>query len=309
MKVLILKPRLDVMFKKSIITSARGHVQPIRMHWERIVDKIQHKHRQDDVYVYEAPLWQFSPELVDSFGADIAYIPHKEQHNFGCKTNAMFYMQTVFPWRFYVDSKGFAGGSTLYGMSPDQGNADSGAFEKLREYVLSGKSKFDQPTLGALDTKSLGEYILFPCQIPHDETIKYHSDVTVEQALDETCRVTESLGIKLVVKGHPVNPSSMHSLKQIANQYKHTVWYDTVHIHDLISNAKVVVVVNSGCGMESLLHKKPVITYGRAEYDCVTMKCILNNNLRELLSTPVFNEFQVKKFFDKWCSLTCDTTN
>lgn len=313
MKVLILKPRLDVMFKKSIITKHHAPIPPVRVHWNTFVNRIYCNSVREfppgtDFYIHEAPLWQFTPQLVDAFNADLALIPHKERRSFECKTNALYYMQTVFPWRFYVDPMGFAGGSTLYRMDISDGDENGPWFDALRnELITTGKSKFDQPAQGSIDISSLGEYVLFPCQIPHDETIKYHSNVTVEEALTETCQVTAELGLKLVVKGHPVNPNSMASLLSIVKQYPHVVWLDNVNIHDVISHAKVVVVVNSGTGMEALLHKKPVITYGRAEYNCVTMKAILNNNLRGLLIEPVYDEKQVKKFFDKWCKSTYDT--
>lgn len=41
-------------------------------------------------------------------------------------------------------------------------------------------------------------------------------------------------------------------------------------IHDLIENAAGVVTVNSGVGFESLLHEKPVITFGKTDYHWVT---------------------------------------
>lgn len=307
-KVLILKPRMDVMFKQSMITSVRTPIPPIRLHWLNFISNCEkgHKRRGDDVAVIELPLWQFKPKMVEEIKPDIVYVPHKESHNFPIKNcEVRYFMQTVFPWRFYVDSKGFAGGSTLYPMNIDDGNEHGPWFEKLRTYALSGKSKFDQPKSGWTSNEP---YVLFPCQIPHDETIKHHSNVTVEQALEKTCEVTKELGIKLIVKGHPINPGSMENLKNIATKYGHTEWIDNVSIHDLLKFSKLVVVVNSGTGMEALLHNKPVVTFGRCEYDVVTMKAdLISEGLKDYIMNPLFDEVKVKKFFDKWCSLTYDS--
>ena len=111
----------------------------------------------------------------------------------------------------------------------------------------------------------------------------------------------------MVLKGHPVNPGSMVQLKQIADKYAHTIWLDDVSIHQLIPDARAVVVVNSGTGLESLLHQKPVITFGRADYDVVTNK-VEGGNLRELLEKPKFNQEAVKKFIDRWYDSCYNTT-
>ena len=42
-------------------------------------------------------------------------------------------------------------------------------------------------------------------------------------------------------------------------------WSD-LSIHDLIAAAEIVVTVNSGVGMETVLHQKPVYAFGRANY-------------------------------------------
>ena len=289
----------------------RGPIPSIRVHWANFVTRIktEHTYKGDDVDVLELPLWQFTPELVESYEPkpDLVYVPHKEKRNFDIRgIDTLYYMQTVFPWRFYVDSLGFAGGSSMYPFDITDGNSMGSAFDELRAYALAGGTKFDQPPIGQVQINS--EYVLFPCQLPHDETIKYHSAISSEQALEETCRVTENLGIPLVVKAHPINPASMESQRNITTKYKHAQWVENVSIHDLIPRARTVVVVNSGTGMESLLRVRPVVTFGRCEYDCVTMKADLSGNLEEHLSTPTVNLIGVKKFFDKWFKLTYDTT-
>ena len=315
MKVLILTPRLDVMFKRGPVPVERGPIAPIRVHWQRFAEGAakEHRKRGDKVHVLELPNWQFTPELVCKFKPDIAYIPHKESHSFPIpdieNIDVRYYMQTVFPWRFYVDPVGFAGGSSIDGETLiEMGEDSSSEFEKLRAYSQSGGTKFDQPDRQEIELPE--DYIFFPCQIPHDETIKYHSSVTVPQALLETIETARMMGVKLIVKGHPVNPGSMAPLKKIADEHSHVIWVDNVNIHDLIPNALSVVVVNSGTGMESLLQYKKVFTFGRAEYNCVANSVSDSiYNLYYLMQQAKVDEIRIRKFFDGWCRWTIDTTD
>lgn len=315
-KVLILKPRLDVMFKKGPVPMERGPIAPIRIHWKNFVELCYEEHRKrgDNVQILELPLWQFTPKIIEDINPNIVYIPHRESHSFSVSSpiEARYYMQTVFPWRFYVDSKGFAGGASFYPLKLFKTTDSTQWFDKLREYSLSGKSKFDQPQKGRALTDKVEPYIFFACQIPHDETIKHHSAVTVEQALEETLKASQKHKYNVIVKGHPVNPGSMENLKKISTKYTNSIWVDDVSIHDLIPKAKAVVVVNSGVGMESLLYLKPVITFGRAEYDVVTFSVDLNGKMYDLIKDVEHlkvNEEEIKEFFDIWCNLTYDTTN
>ena len=321
-KVLILKPRLDVMFKQGPVPQTRGSIDPIRTHWAKFVEgaRSEHECRGDEVSVVELPNWQFSPELVCRLKPDIAYIPHKESHSFPIpeieNIDVRYYMQTVFPWRFYVDPLGFAGGSS---MKPEtlveEGDLDN-SFADLRKYSLEGGTKFEQPQPRTLKLNQ--EFVFFPCQIPHDETIKYHSDVSVPVALEMTIDVCQELGLQVIVKGHPVNPGSMGPLQKITNRYDNAVWMQNINIYDILPKAKAVVMVNSGTGMESLLHHKPVIMFGRAEYSCVAHqirkdgqdgRILDREDLKDKILNGTFDLERVRKFYSGWCKWTIDTKN
>jgi len=312
-RVLILKPRLDVMFKQGPVPQTRGPIDPIRTHWENFIEgtRSEHERRGDSVYVLELPNWQFTPDLVCDLKPDIVYIPHKESHSFPIpeaeNIDVRYYMQTVFPWRFYVDPLGFAGGSSVDPESlVENGSLDS-SFADLRKYSLEGGTKFEQPQSRSL--KLDNEFVFFPCQIPHDETIKYHSDVTVPEALEMTIDVCRELGLQVIVKGHPVNPGSMEPLKKITSQSETAIWMENINIHDILPKAKAVVMVNSGTGMESLLHHRPVIMFGRAEYSCVAHQIRNRDDLRDKLLNGTFDLDRVRKFYSGWCKWTIDTKN
>ena len=308
MRVLILAPRLDCMFKEGPVPEVEGPPNdPIRVNWANLVKRHteDHEEKGDTVEILKKPLWQFTPEEFCALKPDLAYIPHKEAHSFPIpdieNIDVRYYHQTVFPWRFYIDKEGWAGGASVTGEDiMNMGTSSSYNYDQLRKYTLSGGTKFAQPT----ERKELPEYVpesyvLFPCQIPHDETIKYHSKVSVEQALGYTiyqCRQEKKF---LIVKGHPVNPGSMEPLRKICSQ-QGILYVDDMSIHQLLERAETVVCVNSGTGMESLLQRKNVITFGDCEYNIVTRR------IEDGLTAGPPNQSLVAKFFDGWCKWTYD---
>ena len=322
-KVLLLAPRLDCMFKKGPVPPEIGSIAPIRKHWRNFIERVisEYSNRTDVSFkVLELPLWQFTPELVNELKPDIVFVPHKEAHSFPVENcEVYYYMQTAFPWMFSVDRKGWGAGSSKYpfdckytGTAEDEYNG-ADIFNMLQNRMNDNQSKFEQPIYQSREKINLPDYYaFFPCQIPHDETIKFHSDVTVEEALERTCIATQEIGMNLVVKGHPVNPGSMQSLKEIAKKYLHVTWYDDVSIHQLIQTARCTVTVNSGVGFESLLHKIPVVTFGRSEYDCVTYKVNSNTDLGKTIkqaSHSVFNYEEVCDFYNSWWKYCYDSKN
>jgi hypothetical protein len=310
----MLAPRLDVNFKYNpAIQKIPKEVGPTpvgRQPWNDFINCVEKMYVQKgyEFEKVEMALWQFNTKMIKNYSADYVFIPHKEHHNLGVKEMIpQYYMQTTFPWIFTVDTKGWAGGASVYpydSLMPD--TTDSKVFNSLRDRALNNKSKFEQPDYKQVNLPD--DYVLFACQIPHDETIKYHSKVGVGKALIYTCEATKKLGIPLVVKGHPMNPDSMIGLKNSLKSYTHVTWLEKVSIHQLIEKSKCVVVVNSGVGMEALLHKKPVVTFGQAEYDCVTNHAT-KETIEQVLTNLVYDEDRVIRFFDGWYHWAYDTTD
>ena len=305
MKVLILKPRLDVMFKKGPVPKERGPIQPIREHWRDFVNCIadDHEKKGDNVKILELPNWQFAPSIVDHYQPDRVYIPHRQFHQFPVddKCDPRYYMQMVFPWLFQIDSTGWGPDASVYPIQPESGHPN--VYDELRKRQLKGQSKFDQPWT---DWWVKQNYLFFPCQIPHDETIKFHSDVSVADALRATIKVAKELNRELIIKGHPVNPGSMSELKEIGKEH---MWADNVNINDLIANADAVIMVNSGVGMEGILHGKRVACFGDADYDSVVCKVSPSSAVDKisslLESVPDIDNY--RNFINTYCAKLYDS--
>lgn len=117
--------------------------------------------------------------------------------------------------------------------------------------------------------------IFFPMQIPHDQSIRYFSDYPFDAVLGAVAAWAESKGVVLNIKPHPANLALTAGYRERFPESTWIRWRDE-SIHDLIDETQAVFTVNSGVGFEALLHGKPVVTFGRAEYDCVTVRAVPN---------------------------------
>lgn len=303
-KILLLAPRLDISFRdtNTPIPKDKGQVLPDKKLWsdflQRVIDEY-HSRSDIELTVLEMPLFKFRTLDYSKYDFDQLLVPHHEVSYFPkVSSSVYFYMQTTFPWIFSVDSKGWAAGASVYPYSNLYSNDSTNqVFDILRDRAKTNKSKFAQPEYSELNLPD--NYILFACQLPHDETIKYHSNIGVGKALTYSCEATKKLGIPLVVKGHPIRPDIMIGFRDQVAQYKHVTFIQNASIHQLIESSRAVITVNSGTGMEALLHHKPVINFGRAEYDCVTNHAN-KENILDVLKNLVYDQDSVNKFFDGW---------
>ncbi|MDY6920633.1 MAG: hypothetical protein SV765_10540 [Pseudomonadota bacterium] len=267
----ILAPRLDIPFKKAgLVQSDSKALTPLRRHWQNFVIGLYQQLEQP--LVIEMPRWTFNNSIQSMFPEGTVFlVPHVERQNWQGNDHTLYYMQTVFPWMFTVDEQGWGGGAAfLERFDPDQPYSDK-AFNDLQRYVNAGCSKFDQPQGKSMDP---GEpFIFVPLQIPHDETLLWHSSVSCEEFVEALCQWAEQGGHRpmIVFKGHPVNLASMASLKAIISRYTNVLYVTDVDIHAMIPQAEAVYVINSGVGQEAMLHDAKVVTFGQCEYQAATI--------------------------------------
>jgi hypothetical protein len=263
-ETVILKPRLDLPFKKFGLEVANKQLPEIRTHWNNVVTEFI----QGVTLIVEMPRWTFNNTIQNYFSDEcVTYAPHVEKHNFKGNDNTLYYMQTVFPWLFTVDPKGWAGGAEYVDtFKPNEIETCGTSFDKLAKYVKSGGSKFAQPK--TLKSGLPERFIFVPLQLPHDETIKWHSDVTVPEFVEKLCEWADSSEDNPMVlfKGHPVNLGVMEPLFNIIKQYKNVAYVNDISIQDAISAAEATYVINSGVGQEAMLLDASVVAFGRCDY-------------------------------------------
>ena len=333
MKVLILKPRLDLPFKKFSAAAADSNLPDIRTYWEKFVSSLvkAHKEKNDTTFVVEAPRWQITNQLVEKYKADVVYVPHTEENRFKGGSTCVYYMQSVFPDLFTIDRQGWGGGASFAEAPWPFVNEDFAitigeigkTFDQYKERILNNQSKFAQPDIADWTSEVGSDFIFVPLQLPHDETIKYHSDITVPEFVTKLCQWSVQTDIPIVFKGHPVNTESMKPLIKIITEYKRPLlhqarvqYVEDVSIHSIIPQAKAVYLINSGVGMEAMLHSKPIVSFGRSEYQSFVIEGHIDNldeiwKEVELKSQEVLNT-EYKIFFDWYVnrvSYHCDNIN
>ncbi len=286
--VLILSPRLDSSFKRNpLVTSdvrdgfKAAEVVELRRYWAEFAQGIGGavSRRGANTRTLTLDNWRFSADMINFLNPDLVIVPHRQSFQLdGIRAPAFYYMQIVFRWLFSLDAKGWGAGASEYPFGEyELGDPDSEVYDTYARHLLDNNdSKFPQPK--SLDVDDLkrsgaipdGPYIFFPCQIPHDEVVRFFFDqdeVSVVKALADWA---SAAGIQLVFKGHPANPTSMEPLR--AAGVGETVRWSDASIHDLIRHSAAVYTINSGAGVEVILHGKPLVTFGRAEYDIVSIR-------------------------------------
>ena len=329
----IYTPRLDVTFKKGPVPKARGPIPDIRLHWSAFTKTLAKTHlsNSDQVRILEMPLWQITEDVVasNSKSADKVYIPHKMKDNWFLDERVRYYMQMVIPNIFSIDKSGWCASADAFPIGPKPGQISYNIYPLLKDRIGNNLSKFSQPVTTELNLPD--KFVFFPCQIPHDETIRFHSDVSVESsllALLSSLKLNSNYSV--VIKGHPANTVAMEPLKNIYESFKsnsdsnlsnRVLWIDECSVHRLIEKSKAVFTVNSGVGLEALLHAKPVYTFGNADYAYASTKITFGGNLnnaaiavaRHLDKLETINQDQIhirsKEFIEAWYSSHFDYEN
>lgn len=272
-RIFIARPRLDCSFKPGPVPDIVGPPRNVILRkFGAFIDGIVAYHQEagDDLTVVCKPLWAFDFTEMEAVcrGYDRVYFPHKLKHQFPIGDVAVFYKNAPLADYFTVDANGW--GASLSFLPPPllAGPAANATFDRLRAKIANNESIFEQPEMKAPPVETA--YDLFICQVPHDETIRFHSDVSVERALSVVLDYARRTRRTVVVKGHPANPRSMTPLRDLTMECPMARWVEDISIHTCIAGTDRVFLVNSGSGMEALVHGKPVIRFGHAEYDSVT---------------------------------------
>lgn len=139
------------------------------------------------------------------------------------------------------------------------------------KYIKQNLSKYAQPKLLNVDLPK--KYVFFATQTIDDTVMRlsYFNPLgLIESIID---KFSKQKNLSLVIKRHPECKN-----KEMSKILNHTSKYNNIHIidasiHTLIKNAQAVYTVNSGVGFEALLHLKPVVLFGRSDYESACFTC------------------------------------
>lgn len=172
------------------------------------------------------------------------------------------------------DGDGFAGWATTAKDLPENRakieTVNKDKADKLweivyKEVVEGNQSKYAQPNKTNTNDLKKQKYIFLPLQVTGDlvAQLAYIKGIDVADYLCEKFRNSE---YKILIKRHPLctDEKVVEALDRLSEN-DHIIISDG-SVHELIKDASLVVTVNSGVGMESLLHLKKVLITGGADY-------------------------------------------
>lgn len=178
------------------------------------------------------------------------------------------------PGSTFFDPCGFNGDSSSYDPARWNRPLENEERRRIVKYVqnlVAGSSSLEaQPEKVGLDAvrRQLGiprdKKVLFvPLQRPSDTVISKLSEPVggFAKFLELVRETVERLDPdwEVVAKRHPLEADD-YALPGVT-------WGNECHIHDLLDLADAVLVINSGVGVLSLAHEKPVLVAGTAFYD------------------------------------------
>lgn len=248
-----------------------AHVQ-IRLIFERLLEELQIRGFRI------CPRHQLANGICDPMAEGNLVFSY---HTRGADAGHWHFKESHLPGFFHFDRFGYSGWSELAQFnrkeavalrhqlaSYDRRSVD-GYFGRLVDrFVRGGISKYDQPEAG-VDEIAGNPYVLIVLQ-KIDDTVARFASLSPYDFVPEICRHFAESGMHVVIKRHPFcqSPDILEMLERWRTA-------DHVHvlnasIHELLTGARCVFTVNSGVGFEALLHDKPVVTFGAADYNIAT---------------------------------------
>lgn len=215
----------------------------------------------------------FPPYPPDPTDVDFKIYAHKARRE--VPDAGLFYKEMHMRGLFTVDTEGWGADHSAVREPPRLDESDGAAAERFvghirEQFVSDGHSKHRQPELSPIP-EECKPYLLAPLQLPTDDTIAYHSPLSVAEFVHVLSDWAGRAGQKVVFKLHPgaEYPDIVAAVKARTSASPYVNCLDA-NIHSLIQGAEGVVVINSGTGFESLIHGKPVVTFGDCDYKSVT---------------------------------------
>jgi len=236
--------------------------------------------------------WRYC--LPKTPGRKISYHTHSDTNN----PNWLHIQESTFSGYCSVDTKGFAGyadiASNFEKIDTAIANVNKDDLEENyhylhNKYIKQNISKYKQDEI-KLEYK--GEYVFVALQVLTD-VVADLAHIDGISLVETVAKAYAGTGIKVFVKRHPYCNSI--SLQRMVEKLEEEglIEQTNASIHSIIENAKVVFTVNSGVGLESLMHLKPVVVSGGCDYSYATYKEV--QNTQELIEVIEKNEFSIDK--------------
>lgn len=188
------------------------------------------------------------------------------------------------------DSEGFSGWSSLcnLNMKKELLNTTNEQANRFYEdfalkYINNNFSKYKQKE-NDNSFKFPKSFVFFPLQIISDSVMElcYFNPL---ELIEELIQILHEKNIPLVIKRHPRCKDKNLELLLHSYDLKNMIILYDGSIHEALSKSKTVYTINSGVGFESLLHLKPIISFGKSDYMSMTKNV---KDLEEIKKEPYY---------------------
>jgi hypothetical protein len=224
-------------------------------------------------------------------------------HTIGNRSHWWHVKDAALPGYFSIDKTGYSGWSSLADLDelPDSAKVISDAEVEARwrqlqdQFVAARVSKYPQSEQSFLAPK--GRFIFLPLQVTTD-TVAQLAWISTFQLAQLLVKLAPNLGYELVIKRHPKCADPRIQSFITRHRGRPHIHFTDASIHEILPKAHAVVTVNSGVGLEALLHGKPVITTGKSEYGFVAHKARSAEELVQQLSKldEAMDQARIKRF-------------
>lgn len=184
--------------------------------------------------------------------------------------NHIHIQESTLAGRCSIDYKGYAGFSSLVDKSKywDYINDDPDKILSMEKtvdfYIENNISKYTQSKASSNFDLTM-DYVFIPMQVTTD-IVSSLAHINGISLLSIVADFYSGTGMKVLVKRHPYCKSmTMQNLISKLSDAGKIIVVDS-SVHELIKGAKAVITVNSGVGLEAILHGKKVIATGVSEY-------------------------------------------
>lgn len=261
------------------------------------------------------------PTCHDITAADLVIYTHSHLGEVRGFNGRQWFLKSTGPSQFHttLDELGFGPYSSpsyevpnLDEISPHDVRAYFAT--KVPEWIRSRTSKWGDGLFGEPKLTDQ-QFPLVLAQSLGDETVTSMYFGNYWSSLMGIVAALAKLESKVVVKLHPWTdghggfredgkphpPISRRISKELKQQLLEIgpnieVWYGMTSVHAFLERCKYVVTCNSTAGIEALLHKRPVISWGLPEYHCVTYDLRHLCDMPRAIKLDWFDEERVGKF-------------
>ncbi len=211
-----------------------------------------------------------------------------------------------------MDSTGYSGWHTVAELEQDNlqqlvattpGAAMEQTYQELgRELVHGNVSKYHQREQSERSLQTKGDFFFVALQVANDIVAEL-AYIDTFNLLKSTTEIAEKYRIQLVIKRHPKCTSiKIKQLLKSLEGHQH-IEISNASIHLIIPACKAVITVNSGVGMEALLHLKDVISTGKSEYACIAKTAHSKRELeQQMLNFSPTEPDKIKAFLHYYAS-------